>query len=109
MAVLEGCCGPRESGPVDGWVMPGDFLDWQTQNHVFEEMAAFSGGTFSLTGDGEPERLLAAHVTSRFFDTLAAAPVVGRSFFSQEGQPGADRVVMISSALWRRHFRSDPA
>lgn len=98
-----------ESGETSGPIMPGDVVDWEAQNKCFEAMAAFSSAGYSLTGDGEPERLSAAQVTSRFFETLAATPVVGRTFFAHEGQPGADRVVVISSALWRRRFQSDAA
>jgi putative ABC transport system permease protein len=104
MVLTEG----QGSGPVSS-VMPGDFLDWQAQSHAFEEMAAFSSAGYSLTGEGEPERLLAANVTSRFFNTLAATPLVGRTFLPREGRPGADRVVVISAALWHRRFQSDRA
>src|SRR5438132_30138 len=33
---------------------PGNYLDWQTQNGTFEDMAATYYGNFNLTGDGEP-------------------------------------------------------
>ena len=71
-----------ESGEPSGPIMPGDVVDWEAQNKCFEAMAAFSSAGYSLTGDGEPERLSAAQVTSRFFETLAATPVVGRTFFA---------------------------
>src|SRR5215510_14458817 len=35
-------------------VSAANFLDWQTQNHVFEKMALYRGGRFNLTGRGEP-------------------------------------------------------
>jgi predicted permease len=100
---------PRESGLFQiRTVTPADFLEWQLQNHVFDEMAGFSGATFSLTGAGEPERLQAATVTTRFLDTLGVMPVLGRTFLRSEGQPGTNQVVIISSTLWRRRFQSDP-
>src|ERR1700730_12388059 len=44
---------PQTSGPfAPRSVTPGDFLDWQSQNHVFETLGAFSGGTFSVTTGG---------------------------------------------------------
>jgi putative ABC transport system permease protein len=112
---------PRSSGSFRVTAASaGDFLEWQSQNDVFDQMAAFGGwDTPSLTGDGEPEGLLAANVTSRFFETLGVAPLIGRTFLSQERQPDASqgglfgiartRAVMISAALWRRRFASDPA
>jgi putative ABC transport system permease protein len=71
-------------------------------------MAAFSGATFSVTGDGEPENVQAATVTVRFFDTLRVTPTVGRTFLVSEGQPGVNQVAVISSTLWGRRFQSDP-
>src|SRR5437660_3553198 len=34
-----------------------NFADWRDQNHVFEQVAAYSDWTFNLTGSGEPERI----------------------------------------------------
>jgi len=41
------------------------FLDWKTQNHAFESMAAFGiDEGLSLTGDPEPERVTAVPVSA---------------------------------------------
>src|SRR4051812_28593461 len=32
----------------------GNFLGWETQNHVFEAMGLYSGGRFDVTGAGKP-------------------------------------------------------
>src|SRR5215210_1665962 len=34
-----------------------NFTDWRDQNRVFDQLAAFRGNGFILTGAGEPERL----------------------------------------------------
>jgi hypothetical protein len=39
---------------------PGNYADWRSQNHIFEDMAAFSGGLagmFTRTDGAQPERL----------------------------------------------------
>src|SRR6187551_2028589 len=51
-----------------------DFQDWRAGTHSFEQLAARHGGTFILTGDGEPERVVADRVTSNFFTTLGVRP-----------------------------------
>jgi len=35
-------------------ISPANFLDWKAQNHIFEAMAPYRGGQFTLTGTGEP-------------------------------------------------------
>lgn len=94
----------------NGHEMPAsypNFADWRDQNHVFEQIAAYSDWSFNLTGAGEPERLRSAIVSPAFFSTLGIKPVQGRVFLSEEDQAGKDRVVIISEGLWRRRFNSD--
>ena len=43
-------------------VSPGNFLDWQKQNTVFEQIAAVRSSSYNLVGKGDPERLRAARV-----------------------------------------------
>ena len=100
-----------ESLPEPGFekfrVAPGNYLDWQDQNRVFEDMAMFGASRFSLTGEGEPESLLGGKVTESYFRTLGVAPLIGRVFSKEEETPGRDRVVLLSHGLWQRRFGSD--
>lgn len=75
----------------------------------FENLTAFSGRSFSLTGRGEPERLAAMAVTPSFLSTLGAAPAQGRDFLPEEDQPGQNQVVVLSHGLWQRRFGGDGA
>jgi len=85
-----------------------NFVDWRDQNHVFEGMAAISDESFNLTGAGEPERLEGNTVSATLFPLLGVEPHVGRVFTAAEDQPGAQRVVLLSYALWQRRFGGDP-
>lgn len=62
----------------------------------------------SLSGTEEPMHLTSAQVSASFFDVLRSRPMRGRFFTKGEDGPGADRVVVISHALWRDRFGSDP-
>lgn len=84
-----------------------DFLDWRAQNQVFEDLAAYTDNWFSLTGDGEPQRLRGAWVSAGFFSTLGAQPLVGRSFVAGEDAPGGAPLVILSQRLWEHRFGSD--
>ena len=52
---------------LSGWTSPRDYLDWKEQNHVFEDMAAWSSQGANLTGGGEPERVPGMQATASFF------------------------------------------
>jgi len=50
-----------------------------------------------------------ARVSPSYFDIFGAQPSAGRAFLPGEDQPGKDRVVLLSHALWESRFGSDPA
>nr|MBA3356432.1 ABC transporter permease [Pyrinomonadaceae bacterium] len=85
-----------------------NFADWRDQNHVFEQVVAYSDWTFNLTGTGEPERIRSAIVSPAFFSVLGIKPIRGRVFLSGEDERGKDMVAVISEGLWQRRFNSDP-
>src|SRR5215217_9170402 len=89
-------------------VSPGNFLDWQKQNSVFEKLAAIQGSAFNLSGDGEPERFRGARISAGLFEMLGVKPAQGRAFLDEEDQPGHNNVVILSHNLWKRRFGGDP-
>ena len=86
-----------------------NYLDWTKQNPVFEYMAAEVGWRATLTGGSEPVLIHGARVSAHYFDIFAAKPALGRTFLPGEDEPGKDRVVLISHALWESRFGSDRA
>jgi predicted permease len=60
-----------------------------------------------LFRDGQAQRLRVLQVTSGYFHTLRSDPIRG-SGFSADDDGGARRVV-LSHALWRARFSSDPS
>ncbi len=95
--------------PAPGSVCDPDYVQWRTQNQVFEDMAAFHGMTSNLTGVGEPERLLGSAVSPNLFHLLGVSPVLGRTFLPEEERAEHGNVVLLSRQLWERRFGSDPA
>ena len=98
----------RQAIPADITSYPG-YLDWKTQSASYEHMAAFTPANFNLIGSGEPERVVAARLSSGFLSVLRVRPVLGRGFVPGDERSGQDRVVLISDGLWRRRFGADPA
>jgi putative ABC transport system permease protein len=92
-----------------GEAAPANYVDWKAQQSVFEDMAALSWRSLSLTGDGEPERVSAYGVTSNLFPLLGVQPALGRNFLPEEESPGASNVAILSHALWQRRYGGDHA
>lgn len=89
-------------------VSPANYLDWRSQNHVFESMAISSGRNFTLSGGGKPESFWAAAVSYDFLSVFQVRPMLGRDFTRDEDQPGHDKVVLLSYGLWQSHFGGNP-
>jgi putative ABC transport system permease protein len=88
----------------------GNFRDWRDHNTVFEQIAAFDASkTFNMAGAGTPGRVDGAAVSPSLFELLGVKPELGRTFSSEEDQPGQGRVVILGYGLWRRRFNADPS
>ncbi|HVN79333.1 MAG TPA: ABC transporter permease, partial [Terriglobia bacterium] len=61
-------------------------------------------GSYTLTGQGEPERIVGGETTYGFLRVLGIQPVLGRFFTAEEDQPGAPRLAVLSYAAWQRRF-----
>src|SRR5258705_3061708 len=85
---------------------PVSYLKLKERNSVFTGIAALSnkGWAANLTGLGEPERLQGFQVSANLFPLLGVAAELGRTFVAEEDQPGPNRVVVLSHALWKRRF-----
>jgi putative ABC transport system permease protein len=94
----EGQVGFTVSGP--------DFFDYREQVQAFRSLAAITPFPVSatITGGGEPERVLAPGASVGFFETFGVLPAVGRYFLPEEGEPGGAAVAVLSHGYWQRRF-----
>src|SRR5437879_1008134 len=90
-------------------VSPPNFLDWQSRNTVFSDMAYIADVRNNLTGNGDPEEVVVQAVSANFFSVLGVNPLLGTGFTPENGQPGHDNVVILSYGLWKDRFVGDPA
>ncbi len=88
-----------------------DYLDWKTENTVFEQIAVARRETYNLSGlEGrEPEQIPGAVVTANFFQVIGLKPQIGRVFTEEEDRTGGPALAVISDKLWQRLFQRDPA
>ena len=84
-----------------------DFADVRRSTQVFATAAMQEIRGFNYTGGDSPERLVGANVTWQWFDVFGAAPLLGRTFRSEEDQPGANHVAVLSYETWQRLFGGD--
>ena len=86
---------------------PANYVDWRSRNEVFDDMAAVAERSFSLTGDGEPERIVVHGATGTFFRLLGVGPVLGRTILPDDDKPEANKVVVLSYKLWQQRYGGD--
>src|SRR5690606_32760918 len=86
------------SGPVSA---PA-FRDWQEATRgEFAALAAFTGVTLNLTGEGEAERIVGYRVSPAFWDVMGLGPAHGR-WFSEAEDAAAERVAVLGHGFWQR-------
>lgn len=96
-------------GQTRGSVSYLDFLDWRARTRAFESIAAYDvRAGFTLTTPSGPERVPGLRVTSGFFRTLGATPVLGREFRADEEGPSASPTVVLSYGAWQTRFAGSP-
>jgi putative ABC transport system permease protein len=86
-----------------------EFLDYQEQNHVFEEVI---GGTFGdvlyNSGDGM-EQFSGGYVTPNTFSFLGVPAQLGRGITPDDARPGAPPIFVMAHKLWVKRFNLDPS
>lgn len=84
-------------------VAAGDYTDWKRENTSFQDLCAWTGGTFNLAASGEqPEKLDGRYVAPGFFKLLGLPMFLGRDFLPEEGQLGRANEVILTHKYWQR-------
>src|SRR5271154_1571326 len=96
-------------GVVHGTASAPELLDWRDMNHSFQDLSGWRALYFTITGSGDPEQVWGSQVSGNFFRMLRVSPMLGRDFTAEDEQPGHERVVILSYALWQRHYGGDQA
>ncbi|MGP8245745.1 MAG: ABC transporter permease [Bryobacteraceae bacterium] len=98
-----------ESAPGSYPLAGPDLADWRAQNHTFEAMAMYGWPQdMNASREGRADHVRGVATEVNFFNLLGVRPLVGRTWAPGEGQPGKDRVVVLSYAFWQGRFAGDP-
>jgi putative ABC transport system permease protein len=84
-----------------------DFIDWKSQNTVFQDITAFSGQSFNLATKEQPEYINGGVSSPGMYRMLGTPFLYGRDFLSEEGTLGKEHEVILLHKLWKR-LGSDP-
>ena len=97
----------EEDTPRDFNVSAPDVVIFQRESKAFSGAGGYVGAAFDVTGAGAPFHATAERVTASLFSVLGVGPSLGRTFTQQEDENSVP-VTVVSYALWRERFHSDP-
>ncbi|HYP02599.1 MAG TPA: ABC transporter permease [Pyrinomonadaceae bacterium] len=95
-------------GITDSHLSVPDFAEWREQVQEFEQMAGFATGGALLVADEQAERVRGTSVSADFFPLFRTGALHGRALQPGDEKPDAPLVAVLSHALWRRRYASDP-
>jgi len=78
------------------------------QKQIFSGLCGFSTVILNVGPRDTVERTRGAWVSGEYYETLGLQPVMGRLLRSDDDQPGAASVAVISDEYWQRKFGRDP-
>ncbi|HEY7182712.1 MAG TPA: ABC transporter permease, partial [Blastocatellia bacterium] len=86
-----------------------EFLDYQEQNHVFEDMMGATGGDVLYDSGEGMEQFNGCYVTPNTFNFLGVPAQLGRGITPEDARPDAPPVFVMAHKLWARRFSLDPS
>ena len=96
--------GVDELGPS-----PTMYFTYCEEGRAFRDLGLWSGGTSTVTGLREPERVRTLRVTYGTLQALAVPPALGRWISEADDTPGTPETVMLTYGYWQRAFGGDPS
>jgi predicted permease len=81
------------------------FKDMQTNNRSFVALSGFFPyKSINLESPSGPVALRSIQGSGNFFEVFGVRPILGRTFQSDEDQPGKNDVAVLSYEVWQRDF-----
>jgi putative ABC transport system permease protein len=92
-----------------GYLRLDEFLEYQRQATLLDEVIAGSGEDVLWTTSQGTEQLNGGLTTANTFTFLGVGALVGRTLTPDDGEPGASPVFVMSYKLWASRFGLDPS
>ena len=97
-----------QRGGDRGLVSIPDLLDYRSALTSFNNIAATTSASFTMSGRGEATALTGSRVTANLFETWGLKMAAGQPFLRGDDLPGSPDVVVLSHTFWKRQFAGDP-
>ena len=98
----------RDTGRVRNTLPAAEFLDFQQQSQVFDDVVGTRGESMLLTTPERAEVLRVVRVTPNFFDVMGLSPLLGRAAGPADATPDAPPVAVLRHRAWVSYFGSNP-
>jgi predicted permease len=85
-----------------------NLMDVELQAQTFSQGGAINVDEMDYTSGAEPVQVRVGYVNAGFLETLAVAPMLGRTISAEEDVKGARRVVDASYSFWQNFLGGDP-
>jgi putative ABC transport system permease protein len=96
----DGSAAPRRTSPL----ALSEIAPLRSQTTTLSHLGTHIPTIRTVTNRDQPFRLVGSRVSPDLLSMIGAPPLLGRIFERGEDAPGADAVVVLSHATWRRHF-----
>ena len=90
-------------------VSPPGFRDYSGRTDIFSSAVGADISGVTLTGVGEPERIIVLTAMGDIGRTFGVTPALGRLFTPDEASPGKDGVAVLSWGFFQNKFGGDSA
>jgi putative ABC transport system permease protein len=84
-----------------------DYVDFRREQRSFDELGAYQGDSFTITGRGEAELIRGIYASGSLFKVLGRPFLLGGPFRETEDRSETRAVVVISERLWKTKFQQD--
>ncbi len=85
------------------------FEQFRDHNQSFSGLFAWDDSNVAVSVDGQTAMVPGDFVSGTYFDVLGVGAMLGRTFTSEDDQPGRKPVAVISYSYWQRQFAGNPA
>ena len=94
-------------GITRDWFSTAQYFDIKNNHHGLEQVAIAIGGSYNLTGDGDPERVGVTRVSHELLPLLGAKAYLGRLFTAEDDKTGSPTVAILTYGMWARRYGAD--